>query len=336
MIAVRKGSPSVAQRFRYELPARWSARSGRSPSPQSAAPSSNAAPAAEFVQLQRDDATDAFVERASTTQKIGWLTTRLHRVLRKFQSDFDVNGLLNAYPLHLCSTEQLRELLRGAGASASFGKAMDIGAGVGLVTDELRPLCDAVVTAETSQGMAKRLRAAGYECWEEDLAETVGGRAYSHAGAARGTELAERPRAEQEGSFELVSMLNVIDRSRQPAGLLRAAHRLLDPERGWLLLATPLPYRPFFYNGARTFAPIAEESLALPRARQWKPQEGGGEEEEWALHAERLLERVLPQHGFEVVAFSRLPYISAGDADEDLAFLDDVMLLARPVRLRVP
>ena len=51
---------------------------------------------------------------------------------------------------------------------------------------------------------------------------------------------------------------------------------------------------------------------------------------------DELLERVLPQHGFEVVAFSRLPYISTGDADEDLAFLDDVMLLARPVRLRVP
>ena len=36
---------------------------------------------------------------------------------------------------------------------------------------------------------------------------------------------------------------------------------------------------------------------------------------------------------FEVVAFSRLPYISAGDADEDLAYLDDLMLLARPVHV---
>jgi len=29
------------------------------------------------------------------------------------------------------------------------------------------------------------------------------------------------------------------------------------------------------------------------------------------------------------VAFSRLPYISAGDADADLAFLDDLLVLCR-------
>ena len=48
------------------------------------------------------------------------------------------------------------------------------------------------------------------------------------------------------------------------------------------------------------------------------------------MGAERLIQRVLPSQGFEVVAFSRIPYISAGDADDDLAYLDDVMLLARP------
>jgi hypothetical protein len=264
---------------------------------------------------------------------MSWTRTRLHRLLRKFRSDFDVNGLLDAYPLHLFSTAQLEQLLRGAGAPTSFEKALDIGAGVGLVTDELRPLCEHVVTTETSQGMARRLRNAGYECWEEDVAVTIGAGVQSHGAGATSNliDVANRPRAKHEGTFELVSILNVIDRSRQPAGLLRAAHRLLDPDRGWLLLATPLPYRPFYYEGARTYAPVAEESLALPRARQWKPAEGDTADEEWALGAERLVNRVLPSQGFQVVAFSRLPYISAGDADDDLAYLDDVMLLARPI-----
>jgi 2-polyprenyl-3-methyl-5-hydroxy-6-metoxy-1,4-benzoquinol methylase len=286
------------------------------------------------VRLSRDNATDVFLRRADSTAKMSRTRTRLHRLLRKFFSDFDVNGLLDAYPLHLFSTAQLQQLLRGAGAPPSFEKALDIGAGVGLVTDELRPLCSNVLTTETSRGMARRLRNAGYECWEEDIAETVGGRVQSHrAGPPRNyAEVTQTPRTEHEGTFELVSILNVIDRSRQPAGLLRAAHRLLDPERGWLLLATPLPYRPFYYEGARTYAPVAEESLALPRARQWKPSEADtAAEEEWALGAERLLNRVLPSQGFQVVAFSRLPYISAGDADDDLAYLDDVMLLARPI-----
>lgn len=316
MISVRRKSAAVVQGFKYEL--HW---------PAAAAP-----PRAKFVRLERDAATDAFLHRAGTTAKMSWLTTRLHRILRKFRSDFDVNSLLDAYPLHLFSTAQLKQLLRGAEAPSSFEKALDIGAGVGLVTDELRPLCGNIVTTETSQGMAKRLRKAGYECWEEDLAETVGGQICGDAAALTSTDtVAKRPRVEQEGTFELVSILNVIDRSRQPAGLLRAAHRLLNAERGWLLLATPLPYRPFYYAGAKTFAPVAQESLALPRARRWTPSEGNAEEEEWALGAEQLLNRVLPSQGFEVVAFSRLPYISAGDADDELAYLDDIMLLARPV-----
>ena len=319
MISVRKSTAAVVKGFKYEL--RWPA----------AAP----APPAAFVRLERDAATDAFLQRAASTAKISWFRTRLHRALRKFRSDFDVNGLLDAYPLHLFSTGQLEQLLRGAGAPSSFAKALDIGAGVGLVTDELRPLCGRVIATETSQGMARRLRSAGYECWEEDLAESVGGRRVQNSGPGAAGDLglvddADRARAEHEGTFELVSILNVIDRSRQPAGLLRAAHRLLDPERGWLLLATPLPYRPFYYEGARTYAPLAQESLALPRARQWVPAEGNDEDEEWAVGAERLIQRVLPSQGFEVVAFSRIPYISAGDADDDLAYLDDVVLLARP------
>ena len=234
-------------------------------------------------------------------------------------------------------------LLAEAGAPPRFEAALDIGAGVGLVTDQLRPLCGAVTTSETSEQMAKRLREKGYECWEGDVAQTVGG-----------SELQPGPAQDAVGTFDLVTLLNVIDRSPAPAGLLRcahtllhsavrtalaavplsaagggsAAHRLLDAERGWFLLATPLPYRPFYYDGARTHAPMASEALDLPRARRWRPHEK--DDEEWGTHAQALLERVLPAHGFRPVAFSRLPYISAGDADADLAFLDDLLVLCRP------
>ena len=49
-----------------------------------------------FVQLERDAATDEFLEKAVSANRLSWLRTRLHRVLRRFRSDFDVNGLLDA------------------------------------------------------------------------------------------------------------------------------------------------------------------------------------------------------------------------------------------------
>jgi len=76
-----------------------------------------------------------------------------------------------------------------------------------------------------------------------------------------------------------------------------------------------------------THAPLASEALDLPLAQRWRPHEK--DDEEWGTHAQALLERVLPAHGFRPVAFSRLPYISAGDADADLAFLDDLLVLCR-------
>ena len=45
-------------------------------------------------------------------------------------------------------------------------------------------------------------------------------------------------------------MFNVLDRSPRPACLLRAARALLRPG-GHLLIASPLPYRPFFFEGGR-------------------------------------------------------------------------------------
>ena len=90
MIAVRN-STTKALNFRYDL--RWPATASARPSGSAA---SAVIPRASFVQLSRDAPTDDFVERARTTEKMSWVITRLHRFLRKFRSDFDVNGLLNA------------------------------------------------------------------------------------------------------------------------------------------------------------------------------------------------------------------------------------------------
>ena len=104
--------------------------------------------------------------------------------------------MLNAYPLHLLSTEQLRQLLAAADAPQHFARVLDIGAGSGKVstnalyiimclraiymsrcvyesmlsslpvcalqvTAQIAPLCGTITTTETSAAMARRLRASG-------------------------------------------------------------------------------------------------------------------------------------------------------------------------------
>ena len=169
-----------------------------------------------------------------------------------------------------------------------------------------------LVTTETSAQMAANLRRKGFECWETDIA------APTPAAAPVGADAA------QQGGFELVAMLNVIDRTQRPAALLAAAHALLEPEPGgWLLLATPLPYRPFYFRGASTYRPDQDAALALPDVTS--------EAAAWEEQAFELLAETLPRHGFAPRAFTRLPYLSAGDPTTPLWALDDLVCVAQRV-----
>src|SRR4051812_16826539 len=91
---------------------------------------------ARFVELRADAGTRAFLLRAEQNRH-GALRTWLHRVLRHTLSDFDVNGLLDMYPMHLLSTGQWQELL----GPRSIARCLDVGAGSGDVSVELAPLC---------------------------------------------------------------------------------------------------------------------------------------------------------------------------------------------------
>src|SRR5262245_34287948 len=100
--------------------------------------------ASAFVALGPDGATERFL-RDAERRRAGWIATRLHGWLGHFMSDFDINGLLDMYPLHLLSTEQFRRLLcpehaEGTEASPPFGSLLDVGAGAGGVTLALAPL----------------------------------------------------------------------------------------------------------------------------------------------------------------------------------------------------
>ncbi|HKO47289.1 MAG TPA: methyltransferase [Polyangiaceae bacterium] len=239
-----------------------------------------------FVKLSRDATTDAFLAQARRGRH-SWWRTQLHRLLRQFMSDFDANGLLDMYPLFVASTEHWQLLL----GQQRVVRLLDVGAGSGNVTRTLLPLAEHVVTTELSRQMAARLRRTGLECHEIDLAE------HDLPGAR----------------FDLITCLNVLDRTPRPRQLLRRMHERLQPG-GRLLLALALPYNPFFFRGNSTPEPLERLACAGPN---WEDAVNG------------LVERELEPLGFTVVTVSRTPYLSFGDAESGLYELDDALLVCQ-------
>jgi len=239
-----------------------------------------------FVKLSRDAATDDFLARAGR-ERHSWWRTQLHRLLRQFMSDFDVNGLLDMYSLFVASTEHWRLLL----GTQPVARLLDVGAGSGNVTRTLSPLAEQLVTTELSRNMAERLRRSGIECHEIDLAER---------------DLPGAP-------FDLITCLNVLDRTARPKQLLRRMHEHLRPG-GRLLIALALPYNPFFFRGNSTPEPLERLACAEPS---------------WEEAVNQLVERELEPLGFTVLTVSRTPYLSLGDAESGLYELDDALLVCQ-------
>jgi hypothetical protein len=139
--------------------------------------------------------------------------------------------------------------------------------------------------------MARVLGRRGFECVRTDVA----------------TSGVPRP------GYDLITALNVIDRCARPRTLLARLTDALAPE-GRLVLATPFPFRPFVYDGPVAQAP--REKLDLAR-------------DSWEASVSALVETVIEPLGLEVTSFSRVPYLSGGDAARPFYVLDDAVVVCR-------
>ena len=252
-----------------------------------------------FVRLDVDTAAAEYIAR-SRAARHGLFKTWLHRCLRSLFSDFDVNGLLGTYPMHVLSTQQWRALLSPlmdpdpsahAAPDRRWGRLLDIGAGRGDATSQLARLFDHTTVTETSAPMARRLRKLGFECIEEDVAAST---RWTH-------------------DFDAVSLLNVLDRCDNPMSLLGAARSALRPG-GVLVVALVLPYSPFVYDHGKPRAPRQR----LPIVSQ-----------SFEVAAAEFVTMSLVPLGLRMVSLSRAPYLSGGDARAPLYELDDLIAVCQ-------
>ncbi len=244
-----------------------------------------------FRELVVDDAWRADVADL-TQRRHGRLRTYAQRLARSYLSDFDANALTGMYRMQLLPPRAWQLLLHGH----TGGRLLDVGAGSGDVTAALSGCFDEVEATEVSRGMARRLTRRGVRCHALDLTETP------FAGPA----------------FSAVSLLNVLDRCRQPRQLLRHCLLALEPG-GVFIVALALPYRPFYFEGPATPEPLERlECDPGPRGT-------------WEDGARRFIERDLLPLGLRLECFARAPYLSAGDSARELYELDDVVVvLSKP------
>lgn len=238
-----------------------------------------------FRPFQRDAGTQAWLAEVGSRPHSSvetWLVTQLSR----FMSSYDAHGLTATYAMHLLSEAQWGELAGGPRESL-----LDVGAGAGYVTQNARPYFKHITCTETSRPLAKRLGERGFQVHAHDLLEVP----------------LPEPR-----KFDLVSCLNVLDRTRRPLALLSGLRSLLAADAR-LVVALPLPVRPHVHVAGATVSP--QERLPMNESSF----------EEAAVEMSGFFE----EQGFTIERLARLPYLSRGDTRAPYYVLDDALWLLR-------
>jgi SAM-dependent methyltransferase len=270
--------------------------------------------ARSFVQLQRDDTTDKFLEDCNVTSWQGRLdiSIRIKQsiLLQKLGgwSRTDANAYLRRFSLFVASRPQLVTLLQGVITPKKT--LLDVGAGSGTATAVVASafgLSASDVTAlEDSAPLRRLLAARGYRALAT-LEEAAG------------------------SSYGAVALLNVLDSCDDPKGLLRGATSLLAPN-GLVLLESVLPFCPRVYKGkwnrVDAFRP-PNTPLNISKAFRCRGVKHGTNVRLFEVAAAGFVAAAMDGLNLELVAWTRLPYISSGNAVRSHVVLDSALFVLR-------
>jgi SAM-dependent methyltransferase len=177
-------------------------------------------PMHNFVQQTNERSTLDFVRNAQLRKST--FKDTLASVLQSFggYSKTDANALVDRGRMFVFGPEHLTKLFRG---SLPQGRLLlDVGAGDGNVTSYVASNFERVFATEASLPMLSRLKSRGYVAvGEPDCLDngTLG-----------------------RGAFDLVMMLNVLDRAAKPLSMLKSLKQLVKADTGRILLAVVLPW----------------------------------------------------------------------------------------------
>jgi len=257
--------------------------------------------------LYADEETGLFLNSC----KPRWLVDTAADFLRSCFSVTDVNGMLGRGQMFVLSKAQVRDLLGGAMEAAREAQLggegppqplalLDVGAGDGEVTTRLATVVDCVTATEVSWAMARRLRSRGYSVSEGPLIT--------------------REAFPQDGAFDVVTLMNLLDRCDHPMDMVRDAARLMRRGTGRLLIALVLPFSEFVEEGSKRRAVRAPLPMGGARC-------GDGATLEVSLST--FIQRVVYPLGLEVERLARVPYLCRGDTRQPFYVLSDAILVLK-------
>ena len=254
-----------------------------------------------FVQLDADEETLRFIEQS--IEKSDWFFTQMwHNLAKSFLSFFyattDINGLLGRGSMFVISRQQLKNLLAPVmvlDENSPLPEMIDLGAGDGAITEIYKTFFNKLFATEASKVMRKSLEQKDVKVLPIDSW------------------------FQQADRFDLISCLNLLDRCDKPHTVLHQIKSSLKPD-GIAVIALVIPYSPYV-----EFPQPSNEKRETPNSPLENLNIKGGTFE---VQAESLAQ-LFSDIGFNVVSWSRVPYMCEGDLAKSVYTLNDVIFVLK-------
>jgi len=247
----------------------------------------------KFEASSYDTGTEDFIE--SCYEKSDWLFTQIYHSLARMLLGFFMSMTTVNGLLHRGSmfvfSEARFRTFLNVSEDWKGESLLDIGAGDGNVTKSILHHFDKVYATEQSPTMQWRLQEKGFH--------VLGIEDWS-----------------KKKDYTLITALNLLDRIDHPVTFLSDLYSAVNVGEGLILLAMVLPYNPCYETGASFTDP--KEKLIIKGETI--------EEQITSLHDD-----VFVPNGFEVVKFTRLPYLCEGDLHHDFFILTDIVFLLKTI-----
>ena len=250
--------------------------------------------ARRFVRLSADDATRAFIEN-SIERSDDILLQLWHNLAKSvmklfYYSQTDINGYLGRGSMFVLSRPQFEQLADKAGVRLD-------------AENKLERMIDL--------GAGDGCPTQSFVPFFSEVFATEASPAMRKALEAKDIGVRDIESWHEGPKYDLVSCLNLLDRCAEPLSVLGQIKSALKPD-GLVVVAIVLPFKPYV-EFSDDHSPVQKLGI-------------GGEGFEDQVNSAA---KVFEEQGFEVLSWSRVPYLCEGDLAKSVYSLDDSVFLLK-------